>query len=409
MLLRRLVPAALAVCALALLSRPASAQSKGLTDVPGIKVGHFTLSEKPTGCTVILTEYGATGGVDVRGGAPGTRETDLLEPRNRVSVVHAVVLSGGSAFGLDAAMGTVRWLEERGYGVDVRVAKVPIVPSAILFDLPLANKPQIRPTADCGYKAAEAANDGPVAEGNVGAGAGATVGKMGFGRSMKGGLGTAAIRMPDGTVVGAIVAVNAVGDIIDPATGKVVAGVRTEDGKGLADARVLLRSGAFLQRRERPAGAPQRQGDASASSEHGHGSDGERSRVHPGEASGGSRGADARPPLLFDDVGEGMTNTTIGLVATNAPLTKAQAQKVAQMAHDGFARAISPVHTPSDGDTIFALGTGKLEIPTDDGRLSMIGALAAEAMADAIVRAAKQAVGIPELNLPAARDLAPVK
>lgn len=390
-MLRRLVPAALAICALALHSRPASAQGKGLTEVPGIKVGHFTLSEKPTGCTVILTEYGATGGVDVRGGAPGTRETDLLEPRNRVSVVHAVVLSGGSAFGLDAAMGTMRWLEERGYGVDVRVTKVPIVPSAILFDLPLANKPQVRPTADCGYKAAEAANDGPVAEGNVGAGAGATVGKLGFGRSMKGGLGTAAIRMPDGTVVGAIVAVNAVGDVIDPATGKVVAGVRTEDGKGLADARVLLRSGAFLQRRERPAGAPQRQGDAAA-----------------GEASGGPRGADAWPSL-FDQVGEGMTNTTIGLVATNAPLTKAQAQKVAQMAHDGFARAISPVHTPSDGDTIFALGTGKLEIPTDDGRLSMIGALAAEAMADAIVRAAKQAVGIPELNLPAARDLAPVK
>ncbi len=392
MLLRRAVPAALAVCALALPSRPASAQSKGLTEVPGIKVGHFTLSEKPTGCTVILTEYGATGGVDVRGGAPGTRETDLLEPRNRVSVVHAVVLSGGSAFGLDAAMGTVRWLEERGHGIDVRVAKVPIVPSAILFDLPLANKPQVRPTADCGYKAAEAANDGPVAEGNVGAGAGATVGKLGFGRSMKAGIGTAAIRMPDGTVVRTIVAVNAVGDIIDPATGRVVAGVRTEDGKGLADARVLLRSGAFLQRRERPAGAAQRQGEAGG-----------------GEASGGSRRADARPPSLFDDVGEGMTNTTIGLVATNAPLTKAQAQKVAQMAHDGFARAISPVHTPNDGDTIFALGTGKLDVPTDDGRLSMIGALAAEAMADAIVRAATQATGLPELNLPAARDLPPAK
>ncbi|MGE0453234.1 MAG: P1 family peptidase [Vicinamibacteria bacterium] len=396
MLLRRAVPVALAVCALALPSRPASAQSKGLTEVPGIKVGHFTLAEKPTGCTVILTEYGATGGVDVRGGAPGTRETDLLEPRNRVSVVHAVVLSGGSAFGLDAASGTVRWLEERGYGIDVRVTKVPIVPSAILFDLPLANKPQVRPTADCGYKAAGAANDGPVAEGNVGAGAGATVGKLGFGRSMKAGIGTAAIRMPDGTVVGAIVAVNAVGDIIDPATGKVVAGVRTEDGKGLADARVLLRSGAYLQRRERPAAAPPRQGDAAATSKDGHGPASERGRVHPGEA-------------LFDDFGDGMTNTTIGLVATNAPLTKAQAQKVAQMAHDGFARAISPVHTPSDGDTIFALGTGKLDVPTDDGRLSMIGALAAEAMADAIVRAATQAVGIPELNLPAARDLPPAK
>jgi L-aminopeptidase/D-esterase-like protein len=344
----------------------AQAASRGLTEVPGIKVGHHTIAEKPTGCTVILTEYGATGGVDVRGGAPGTRETDLLEPRNRVSVVHAVVLSGGSAFGLDAASGAVRWLEERGYGVDVRVTKVPIVPSAILFDLPMGGKPQLRPGPDCGYKASEAATDGPVAEGNVGAGAGATVGKLGTNRSMKAGLGSSAIRLPDGTVVGAIVAVNAVGDVVDPATGKVVAGVRTEDGKGLADARLLLRSGALLQR-PRPAASP---------------------------------AAAAR-----DEDGEAMMNTTIGLVATNAPLTKAQAQKLAQMAHDGFARAISPVHTPNDGDTIFALGTGKLEIATDDGRLSLIGALAAEAMADAIVRAAREATGLP--NLPAARDLAP--
>jgi len=346
------------------------AQSKGLTEVPGVKVGHFTLSEKPTGCTVILTEAGAVGGVDVRGGAPGTRETDLLDPRNLVEKVHAVVLSGGSAFGLDAASGTVRWLEERGIGYDTGVAKVPIVPAAILFDLPMAGKPRIRPGPDCGYKAAQAASDGPVAEGNLGAGAGATVGKLsGPGRAMKAGIGTAAIRLPDGVVVGAIVAVNAQGDIVDPATGKVVAGIRTEDGKGLADARVLLRSGALLAR-PRPSDSPVPEKDAKAE-------------------------------------GEALMNTTIGLVATNARLTKAQAQKIAQMAHDGLARAISPVHTPFDGDTIFALGTGVLETPTDDRRLSLIGALAAEAMADAVVRAATQASGMPEHNLPASRDLAP--
>jgi L-aminopeptidase/D-esterase-like protein len=365
MTVRRVLLAA----SLLLLPGLAFAQSKGLTEVPGIKVGHFTLAEKPTGCTVILTEYGATGGVDVRGGAPGTRETDLLEPRNHVDKVHAVVLSGGSAFGLDAASGAVRWLEEHGFGYDTRVAKVPIVPAAILFDLPIAGKPQIRPGPECGYKAAEAASDAPVVEGNVGAGAGATIGKMGGpGRSMKAGIGSAAIRMPDGLVVGAIVAVNAVGDIIDPATGKVVAGVRTEDGQGLADARVLLRSGALLARRQAPPSpTPEKRDDAD---------------------------------------GEALTNTTIGLVATNAKLTKAQAQKMAQMAHDGFARAISPVHTPSDGDTIFALGTGQLETPTNDARLFLIGALAAEAMADAIVRAALQAEGMPDLKLPAARDLA---
>lgn len=337
-----------------LMPAPTPAPARGITEVPGIKVGHFTLSEKPTGCTVVLTEYGATAGVDVRGGAPGTRETDLLEPRNSVSVVHAIVLAGGSAFGLEAAAGAVRWLEEHGHGFDVGVAKVPIVPAAILFDLPLAGKPNVRPGPDCGYRAAGAAGDGPVAEGNVGAGAGATVGKLlGPGRAMKAGIGSAAIRMPAGLVVGAIVAVNAVGDVIDPSTGKVVAGVRTEDGKALADARLLLRSGATLSRRQ------------------------------------------------------GATNTTIGVVATNAALTKAQAQKLAQMAHDGLARALSPVHTPSDGDTVFALGTGRLDGPTDDAGLTLIGALGAEAMADAIVRAAREASGLPELNLPAARDLQP--
>lgn len=322
------------------------ALDKGLTAVAGIKVGHFTLSERPTGCTVILTEAGAVGGVDVRGAAPGTRETDLLDPVNTVSVVHAVVLSGGSAFGLDAAGGVVKYLEEKGIGYDTRVAKVPIVPAAILFDLGIGDA-KVRPTADCGYRAAQAATDGPVEQGDIGAGAGATVGKLGQGRSMKAGIGSASIAHADGLVVAALVAVNAVGDVIDPATGKVIAGVRTPDGRGLADARVLMRSGALRQ--------PPRAGE----------------------------------------------NTTIGIVATNAKLTKAQVNKMAQMAHDGFARAINPVHTAGDGDVIFAVATG-----TFDGEVNTttVGALAAEAMADAIVRAALTSKGLP--NIPSVSSLA---
>ena len=320
-----------------------------LTAVPGIKVGHFTLTERPTGCTVVLAEQGATAGVDVRGAAPGTRETDLLNPVNSVQQVFGVVLAGGSAFGLDAATGVMKYLDERNIGFKVGTTNVPIVPAAILLDLSVGAKPgapKIWPTADCGYKAAQAASTDPVAEGNVGAGAGATIGKTAGGnRAMKAGVGTSALKMPDGTIVAAMVAVNAVGDIIDPATGKVIAGVRTQDGKHLADARAILRAG----------GEP-------------------RSTV------GG--------------------NTTLGIVATNVVLTKTEATKVAQMAHDGYARAISPVHTPSDGDTIFALATGAKQGTADVGR---IGALAAEAMADAIVRAAKQAHGIA--GYPAARDL----
>jgi L-aminopeptidase/D-esterase-like protein len=318
--------------------------SKGLTAVPGVKVGHHTLSERPTGCTVILLPPDSLGSVDVRGGAPGTKETDLLDPVNNVQVVHAVVLSGGSAFGLDSATGVMKYLEEQGIGFGA--FKVPIVPAAILFDLPFGNKPNVRPGPDCGYQAAKSATDGPVAEGNIGAGAGATVGKMGGrDRSMKAGVGSSAIVMPTGLVVAALVAVNAVGDIIDPSTGQVVAGVRTPDGKALADARKLLRNG----NPERP---------------------------RAGE------------------------NTTIGIIVTNAKLTKAQALKVSQMAHDGYARAISPVHTPGDGDTIFAMSTGSLQ---GDPNLSLVGALAADAMADAIVRAATQATSSE--GLPSARDL----
>jgi L-aminopeptidase/D-esterase-like protein len=333
----------------------AAAANNTLTAVEGIKVGHFTLSERPTGCTAIIVDGDAVGGVAQRGGAPGTRETDLLNPLNLVDKVNAVVLSGGSAFGLDAASGTVRWLEEHNIGWDVRIAKVPIVPAAILFDLPVGGNPKIRPTADCGYKAAAAATTSPVQEGSVGAGAGATVGKLGGFREhegypsgqrgpMKSGLGSAAIRMPNGLVVAAIVAVNAVGDIIDPDTGKVVAGALTPEG-AFADARTILRSGVLQQPR----------------------------------------------------AGE---NTTIGLVATNAKLTKAAASRMALMADDAYARAIYPSHTSGDGDTVFSLATGRWQGEAD---VTIVGALAAEAMARAIVRAATEATGLP--GLPAVRDL----
>lgn len=344
------VPAAAVAFALVVTTTPARTagpDSRGLTAVDGLRVGSVTLTERPTGCTVIVVEGdGAVGGVAQRGGAPGTRETDLLDPGNMVDKVNAVVLSGGSAFGLDAATGAVRWLEEQNMGWDVRIAKVPIVPAAILFDLPVGGNPKIRPTADCGYRAAAAATTGPVQEGSIGAGAGATVGKSGGpGRSMKAGLGSYAIVMPNGLAVAAIVAVNAVGDIIDPDTGKVVAGVRTAENT-LADARLLLRAG--------PPPQPPR----------------------PGE------------------------NTTIGLVATNAKLTKAEVHRMALMADDGFARAIFPAHTMGDGDTVFSLATGKW---SGTANVTQIGALAADVMAKAIVRAATEATGLP--NLPAARDL----
>jgi len=323
------------------------ANEHGLTTVAGLKVGHHTLAARPTGCTVVLAEAGAVAGVDVRGAAPGTRETDLLNPLNLVDQVHAVVLAGGSAFGLDAASGVMRYLEERKIGFPTNYGVVPIVPAAILFDLGVGD-PKVRPGAECGYAAAAAASGGPVEEGNIGAGAGATVGKMlGMERAMKGGLGTMALALPDGLVVSALVAVNAYGDVIDPATGRLVAGVRTADGKGLADARVLLRTGT-----------PQK-----------------------------------RP------IGE---NSTIGVVATNAKLTKTQATKVAQMAHDGLARSITPVHSLSDGDTLFALATGTLD---GEANVSRVGALAAEAVADAVLRAVRAAKGLP--GLPAARDLRP--
>ena len=326
----------------------AAAANLTLTAVPGIKVGHHTLTERPTGCTAILVEAGATAGVDVRGAAPASAETDLLKPVNLVQQIYAISLSGGSAFGLDSRSGIMRYLDEKNIGFKAYgTINVPIVPAASLIDLNVGSNPKIRPTADCGYRAAQAATTASVAEGNVGAGAGATVGKSaGASRAMKGGIGSAAIHMPDGLIVAALVAINAAGDIIDPATGKVVAGVRTADGKSLADARVLLTTGAIRQ--------PARLGE----------------------------------------------NTTLAVVATNATLTKTQATKIAEMAHDGFARAIYPSHTMGDGDTIFAIATGGQSVNAD---VSRIGALAAQVVADAIVRAARQATGIP--GYPAARDL----
>ncbi len=320
---------------------------RGITAVEGLELGHHTLSARPTGCTVILARAGAVGGVDIRGSAPGTRETALLDPVNPLAEVHAVVLSGGSAFGLDASTGVMRYLEERDIGYRIGRGVVPIVVGAILYDLGLEGTERVRPSAECGYAAASAASTDAPEEGSVGAGAGATVGKFGgTGRSMRGGFGTASVTLESGLTVAAAVAVNAVGDIVDPATGQIVAGARTEDGRGFADARRLLRAGGNTE-----VGAP------------------------------------------------GM-NTTIGVVATNATLTKAEATKVAQMAQDGLARTIYPAHTTRDGDTVFSLATGAWEGTAD---VTVIGALAADVMAEAILRAVRLAEGLP--GIPSVNDL----
>ena len=298
-------------------------QRKAITDVHGIEVGHAQDQEALTGCTVIICRKGAVAGVDVRGGAPGTRETDLLNPVNLVDQVHAVVLAGGSAFGLDAATGVMRYLEEHQVGFDTGAAKVPIVPAAILYDLGLG-RAEVQPDAAMGYRAATSASSDPPAEGNVGAGTGASIGKMrGMKYAMKSGIGTWSIDV-NGVVIGALVAVNAIGDVVDPKSGKVIAG---------------LRSGSTLE---------------------------------------WLKENQIQSPLK--------SNTVIGAIATDAKLTKAQATKVAQMAQDGLARVIRPAHTMFDGDTIFALATG--EKAAD---VSMVGAFAAEVMAEAILRAVKMA------------------
>jgi len=322
-----------------------------LTDVPGIEVGHAQDEEALTGCTVILCRHGAVAGVDQRGGAPGTRETDLLKPVNFVEHVHAVLLTGGSAFGLEAAGGVVRYLEERGIGFNVGVARVPIVPAAVIFDLALGRADR-RPDATMGYRAAAAASRQPVAEGNVGAGCGASVGKiLGMKQAMKAGVGSAAVRLSGGIVVGALMVVNAFGDVIDPRTGRIVAGARStrfgpvqvgEPG-GFVDTLELMKTGL------------------------------------------------GRTLLQFVT----RSNTVIGVVASNARLSKAEATRMAQMAQDGVARAIRPAHTMLDGDTLFALSTGNKR--TD---LSVLGAIAAEVVAEAILRAvyqARAAGGLPGL------------
>ena len=310
-----------------------------LTAVPNLLVGHYTDLVGATGCTVVLTPQGARASADVRGPAPGTRETDLLQPGKLVQEVHAILLSGGSAFGLAAADGVMRWLAERGFGFDTGVAKVPIVPAAILFDLAIGD-PEARPGPDAGYAACEAATNEPVAQGNVGAGTGATVGKLlGPRYCMKAGLGSAAVKIGNGVTVAALVAVNALGDVVDPNTGQIIAGTR----KPLV--------GGFLNT------------------------------------------AQAMRGKLGQTIFGMMTNTTLVVVATDAHFDKAQLSMIASMAHNGLARAIRPSHTMVDGDTVFALSTGDRKAD-----LSAVGAAAADVVAEAIVRAvrtAKSLHGIP--------------
>ncbi len=314
-----------------------------ITDVPGLKVGHYTDLRAATGCTVVLCEEGATAGVEVRGAAPGTRETDLLRPQHVVQQIHAVLLSGGSAFGLDAAGGVMRYLEEKGCGFDTGVTRVPIVPAAILFDLAIGD-PAVRPDAQAAYQACVQATPGAIAEGNAGVGTGATVGKlMGMGQAMKGGLGTASQTIGAGIIVGAVVAVNCLGDVVDWRSGEILAGARKPEGGYLDTAKALK--------------------------------------------------GDLAPTLLA------FTNTTIGVVATNARLTKEETNEVARLAGHGYAYAIRPA-TMLDGDTLFALSVGEMK-----GDVSAIGAAGAEVVAEAIARAVHQAEALA--GVPARKDVLP--
>jgi L-aminopeptidase/D-esterase-like protein len=326
----------------------AKTRYNAITDVPGIKVGHAQDMAAITGCTAVLCEAGATGGVDQRGGAPGTRETDLLRPMHLVEQAHAVLLAGGSAYGLDAAGGVMAYLEAQGVGYDAQVAKVPIVPAAILFDLGIGD-PTVRPDAAMGRAACEAAGDGPVEQGSVGAGTGCTVGSVfGAGFQTKGGIGTASADLGGGLVVGALVAVNAFGDVIDPASGAIIAGVRKPPkGDTYADTLATMRT------------------------------------------------------LIGKTIAKiAARNTVIGVVATNARLTKEETNKVAQMAHNGLARTIRPAHTQFDGDTIFALATGQKK-----ANVSLIGAYAAEVVAEAILNGVRAATALG--GCPAAGDFNP--
>lgn len=313
-----------------------------LCDVPGVLVGHATDREGLTGCTVILFDNpeGAVVGVDVRGSSPGTRETDRLGPIGAVRGTHGLLLTGGSAFGLAAADGVVRFLEEKGVGLDIGVARIPLVSAAVLFDL-VVGDPAARPDAAMGYEAAASAKSWDFDQGTVGAGTGASVGKvLGMDRAMKGGIGSSSVELDDGLVVGAIAAVNAFGDVRDPETNETLAGPRLKDGTP-GDTAYLLPEAA--------------------------------SRLRWGE------------------------NTTLGVVATNARLSKPQAVKVAQMAHDGLARAVHPVHTTVDGDVVFAASAGDLDVATD-----IVGVWGARVMERAIVRAVRSAEGLA--GLPSARQ-----
>src|SRR5262245_28548855 len=322
-----------------------------ITDVQGLKVGHHTDARRPTGCTVVLCEAGAVCGVDVRGAAPGTRETDLLAPGNLVDKVHAVLLAGGSAFGLDAAGGVMRWLDEHGHGFTVGPARVPIVPAAVLFDLWLGDA-RIRPDADAGHAACAAASAEAPAQGSVGAGAGATVGKVfGIAHAMKGGIGTASLEAHGGRIA-ALVAVNAAGDVIDPSTARVVAGSRQLDGR-----------------------TPRRITAALA-----------RGLMPPNILAAGS-------------------NTTIGIVATDAALDKAQCARLATASHDGLARCIDPVHTASDGVRMIALATGSTNGSARTLPLTVLGALAAVVTTRAVLNGVRAATGVREPPLPSARDI----
>ena len=328
--------------------------SPTITDVPGVLVGHAQDVEALTGCTVVLVPDGATGGVDVRGGAPGTRETDLLDPTATVAVVHAITLCGGSAFGLTAATGAVEWLRERAIGFDVGVAKVPIVPAAVIFDLGIGRADRW-PDAAMGYAACAAATP-TVAEGCVGAGTGATVGKLlGPPGAVKGGVGTWSEMLADGTLVGALAVCNAWGDIYRQADGRIIAGTRDPQSGLLIDSMALLRQPDYLA-----------------------------------AANAASR----------DSAGQ---NTTLAVIATDARLSKAEATKLAQMAQDGLARAIRPSHTPFDGDTVFTLATGRRTGPP----LAILGAIAADVLARAIERSVLEATSLG--GVPAARDLKSVE
>lgn len=321
-----------------------------ITSIPGLRVGHAQDDEALTGVTVVLCEQGAVGGVDQRGGAPGTRETDAMHPLHLVERVHAIVLSGGSAFGLDSASGVVRFLEERGVGFDVRVARVPIVPAAILFDLGIG-RADVRPDATMGYQACLNASANPPAEGNVGAGIGCTVGKiLGITQAMKSGLGSAAIEIGKGVIVAAIVAVNVFGDVINPQTGQIMAGTRAITDEPLQ----MGAKGYFADTLQ-------------------------VMKTMVGRTFGFAR----------------RENTAIGVVATNAKLSKEHINKVAQMAQDGLARTVRPAHTMLDGDTIFALSAGSRKAD-----VNIVGAFAAEAFAQAVLRAVQMAqplAGLPSV------------